>query len=149
VKTETDDEAVATYAPLNTLKPVAPGVSIVDGPLIRFGMPWPKMPFPTRMTVVRLADGALFVHSPTPLVPSLREEITALGRVRWIIGPNRIHYWWIPEWRQAFPEAEIYVAPRVREQAKGRLDFPCHELDRACGFLGTPNWRRCRSPAAS
>lgn len=125
---------VATYPPLNTLKPVAPGVSIVDGPLIRFGMPWPKMPFPTRMTVVRLADGALFVHSPTPLVPSLREEIIALGSVRWIIGPNRIHYWWIPEWRRAFPEAEIYVAPRVREQAQGRLDFPCHEFDGAEGY---------------
>src|SRR5690606_19387117 len=120
--------------PLNTLKPVAAGIWVVDGPLIRFGMPWPKMPFPTRMTVVRLAGGGLFVHSPTPLVPALRDAIDALGPVRWIIGPNRIHYWWIPQWRAAYPEADIYLAPRIREQAKGRLDFPCHMLEQARGY---------------
>jgi hypothetical protein len=45
-------------------------VWIVDGPVIRFGMPWPRFPFPTRMTVVRLTGGDLFLHSPTPLTPS-------------------------------------------------------------------------------
>lgn len=92
------------------------------------------MPFPTRMTFVRLPGDALFVHSPTPLVPELRKEIMETGTVRWIIAPNRLHYWWVPEWRQAFPEAEIYLAPRVREQAKGRIDFPCNDLDRAAGY---------------
>jgi hypothetical protein len=59
-----------TYAPTNTLKPVADNVWIVDGATIRFGMPWPKMPFPTRMTIVRLDGGALFIHSPTALTMS-------------------------------------------------------------------------------
>ncbi|HEV7275553.1 MAG TPA: DUF4336 domain-containing protein [Devosiaceae bacterium] len=128
------DQAAVTYPPLNTLKPVAPEVWIVDGPLIEFGMPWPKMPFPTRMTIVRLRGEELFVHSPTPLVPSLRKEVGVLGKVRWIIGPNRIHYWWIPDWRDAFPEAEIFLAPRIREQAKGRIDFPCHEIGGPDGY---------------
>lgn len=126
--------AEATYPPLDTPKPVAEDVWVVDGPLIEFGLPWPKMPFPTRMTVVRLSDDDLFVHSPTRLVPSLQEEVAALGRVRWIVGPNRIHYWWIPEWREAFPAAEVYLAPRVREQAGGRLDFPVHEMRGAEGY---------------
>ena len=79
-------------------------VWIVDGPVIRFGMPWPKFPFPTRMTVDSAdASGDLFVHSPTPLTPSLQAEIEREGRVRFIVGPNRIHYWWIPEWKAAFP----------------------------------------------
>jgi hypothetical protein len=128
------DHSQAVYPPLNTLKPVAPDVFIVDGPLIRFGMPWPKMPFPTRMTVIRLADGSLFIHSPTPLTTGLRAEIATLGTPRWIIGPNRIHYWWIPEWRDAFPTAEVYLAPRIREQAKDRIDFDCRDLDRASGY---------------
>ncbi len=117
-----------TYPPLNTLKPVAEGVWIVDGPLIRFGVPWLKMPFPTRMTVIRLAGGELFIHSPTPLVPELRSAIEGIGRPRWIIGPNRIHYWWIPEWRAAFAAAEVHLAPRIREQAGGRIDFAAHDL---------------------
>ncbi len=112
-----------TYPPLDTLKLVAENVWIVDGPLIRFGMPWPKMSFPTRMTVVRLAGG-LFIHSPTELAPELKVEIEcAGGSPRWIVGPNRIHYWWIPDWRAAFPEAEVYLAPRIKEQARGRIDF--------------------------
>lgn len=66
------DVSITTYPPLNTLKPVAKNVWIVDGPEIWFGMPWPKFPFPTRMTVLRLANGELFIHSPTPLTPPLR-----------------------------------------------------------------------------
>src|SRR3546814_2604514 len=56
-------EPLACYPPLNTPKPIATDAWIVDGPIIRFGMPWPKMPFPTRMTLLRLGDGDLFVHS--------------------------------------------------------------------------------------
>src|SRR3546814_3134822 len=70
-------------------------------------MPWPKMPFPTRMTVIRL-EGGLVVHSPTALTADLEAEIELLGPPRWIVGPNRIHYWWIPEWREAFPNAEVW-----------------------------------------
>jgi hypothetical protein len=35
------DDARATYPQLNTLKRVADNVWIVDGPVIRFGIPWP------------------------------------------------------------------------------------------------------------
>jgi hypothetical protein len=111
----------ATYPPLNTLKRVVENLWIVDGPIIRFGMPWPKMPFPTRMTVIRCRDGDLFIHSPTPLVPELRAEIETAGRPRWIIGPNRIHYWWIPEWRAAFRDADVYLAP-THQRAGRRSD---------------------------
>lgn len=123
-----------TYAPINTLKPVSDDVWIVDGPVIRFGMPWPKMPFPTRMTVVRLSSGDLLIHSPTPLPPALRAEIEAVGRPRLIVGPNRIHYWWIPEWKAAFPDAQVYLAPRIEEQAKRRIDFDTLPLDRRDGY---------------
>jgi hypothetical protein len=50
----------ALYEPVNTLKPVAPALWIVDGPVVRMaaglGL---SAPFPTRMTVVRLPDGTL------------------------------------------------------------------------------------------
>jgi hypothetical protein len=128
------DDVRSTYPPLNTLKPVADDLWIVDGPVIRFGLPWPKLPFPTRMTVIRLGSGELFVHSPTPLTPSLRAEIERQGRVRFIIGPNRIHYWWIPEWKAAFPDAEVYLAPRIREQAGRHIDFEGHALTATGGY---------------
>lgn len=128
------DDAIATYPPINTLKRVTDNVWIVDGPVIRFGMSWPKFPFPTRMTVVRLTSGDLFVHSPTPLTSSLRAEIQREGRVGFIVGPNRIHYSWIPEWQAAFPDAGVYLAPRIEEQAKGRIVIATMPLASADGY---------------
>jgi hypothetical protein len=128
------DKTQATYPPLNTLKPVADDVWIVDGPLIRFGLTILKVQFPTRATIIRLSDCGLFVHSPTPLGPALKAEIDKLGVPRWIIGPNRLHYWWIPDWHAAYPQAQVYVAPRTSEQSVGRLDFDCRALDRPSGY---------------
>ena len=124
----------ATYPPLNTLKRVADGLWIVDGPIIRFGMPWPKMPFPTRMTIARVDRGDLFIHSPTPRLPDLEADIESIGKPRWIIGPNRLHYWWIPEWSAGFPKAGVYLAPGIREQAAGRINFDHNVLDRDSGY---------------
>ena len=128
------DDQRGTYPPLNTLKQAAENVWIVDGPLIRFGPPLLKMPFPTRMTVIRLRDGSLFIHSPTPLADGLKAEIDALGPVAHLVGPNRIHYWWIPEWTAAYPGAQLWLAPRVREQAGERIDVPAQELAHEIGY---------------
>jgi len=127
-------DAEATYPPLNTLKPLARDLWIVDGPVIRFGpLPWPKMPFPTRMTVIRLGED-LLIHSPTPLLPTLKAEIEATGRPQWILGPNRLHYWWIPEWKAAFTDAAVWLAPWIPEQAAGRIDSDFSTLDRETGY---------------
>ena len=122
------------YFPINVLKPVAEDVWIVDGPVIRFGMPWLKMPFPTRMTIVRLPDQRLFVHSPTELTPALRAEIANLGSPTWIVAPNRIHYWWIPDWHAEYPSAEVFLAPRIREQAGKHIAFDAQTLDGDHGY---------------
>jgi len=129
-----DDLSPTTYPPLNTLKRVADNVWLVDGPSIRFGPPGLKMPFPTRMTVIRIDVSDLFVHSPTTLTPELRAEVAKLGRPRWIIAPNRLHYWWVRDWKIAFPDIGVYLAPRVIEQAGERIDFPYTDLDRERGY---------------
>ena len=123
-----------TYPPLNTLKLVADDIWIVDGPVIRFRAFGIRIPFATRATIIRLEGDRLFVHSPTPLVPGLKAEIDRTGVPRWIVGPNRLHYWWIPDWRSAYPEAEVYLAPRISEQAGGRIDFDCRTLDQPSGY---------------
>jgi hypothetical protein len=129
-----DDPSQGTYAPLNVLKSVADNVWLVDGPVIRFGPPGLKMPFPTRMTIIRTRASDLFVHSPTALTPDLMAAIAELGQPRWIIAPNRLHYWWTPDWKAAFPEAEVYLAPRIVEQAGARIDFRYSDLDRDQGY---------------
>jgi len=116
-------DVIETYEPTNILKTVADDVWIVDGPVIKFGYMGLKLPFPTRMTIVKLADGGLWVHSPTALTSSLKEQIDTLGQIRYLIAPNRIHYWWIEDWVGAYPGAETYAAPGVREQARDNDRF--------------------------
>lgn len=107
------------YEPINTLKPIAEDIWIVDGPLIRMQMYGLKVPFTTRMTVIRLQNGDLFLHSPTECTPWLREQIDSLGVVRHLVSPNKLHYAYVSAWGAAYPEAIKWASPGVRERAQG------------------------------
>jgi hypothetical protein len=126
-------EQTLTYPPLNTLDLVSEGVWIVNGPAIRFGPPLLRMPFSTRMSVIKLAGG-IFVHSPTLLVPSLKAEIDKIGAVKWIIAPNRLHYTWVQNWAEAFPAACVYLAPGIEKQARGRISVTLQGLRLSVGW---------------
>lgn len=104
------------YAPLNTLKPVAPDVWIADGPVIRFY----GLPFTTRMSVIRLPGGGLWLHSPIAPDPGLVAEVAALGPVAHLVAPNWIHYAFVGAWQALYPQAQCWAAPGVRERAASR-----------------------------
>ncbi len=105
------------YEPLNTLKPVAEDVWIVDGPVVHMAICGISIPFPTRMSVIRLSNGELFLHSPTALVDSLQSELARLGPVRHLVSPNKVHYASIAAWKAAYPDAHAWASPGVRERA--------------------------------
>lgn len=65
----------------------------------------------TRMTVIRLADGSLLLHSPVSLDPELRRELDAIGRVRFTVAPNRVHHLYAGEVAMVYPGARLWVAP--------------------------------------
>lgn len=74
--------------------------------------------YPTRMVVMRLSDGALFIWSPVALSPMLGAAVDALGPVRYVIAPNTLHHLFIPEWQQAYPNAKTYAAPGLRARRR-------------------------------
>ena len=80
----------------------------------------------TRMTVVRLGED-LFLHSPVPLDDELREALGAIGKVRWVVAPNRFHHFFIGDYARAFPDCRLYAAPGLPEKRRD-LDFHA-ELD--------------------
>jgi hypothetical protein len=55
------------------------------------------------------------------------------------VAPNRLHYWWLPDWRAAFANAAIFVAPKVKERAGSRINFECTVLDRDSGYPWDPD----------
>jgi hypothetical protein len=104
------------YEPLHALKPVAAGVWVADGGWIRFY----GMLFPTRMTVIRLTDGEIWVHSPIADRNGLADAVARLGPVRHLVAPNWIHYAWLPDWQTRFPGATSWGSPGVVDRARSR-----------------------------
>ena len=72
--------------------------------------------FGARMTVVRLADGSLFIHSPIELKAELKRELDELGPVGFVISPSRLHYMHLTDFAAAYPQAKIYAAPNFKRK---------------------------------
>ena len=98
------------------LKEVDEHIWIYDGDTVNFH----GFPFSTRMTVVRLPNGYLWIHSPEKLNNALKEELAALGKVEFIISPNKLHHLSLSEWLSVYPNAKYYAAPGL---AKKRRDI--------------------------
>lgn len=128
-------DAYVPYAPLNALKPVADDVWLLDGPEISMDYLGTRLPFPTRMTVVRLPGGGLWVHSPTEPDAAVFDAVERLGPVRHLVAPNTLHYWWIPEWHARFPQARVHAVEALRRRAKR----PLPEFT-ALGDAPDPDW---------
>jgi hypothetical protein len=93
-------------------------------------------PYPTRMAVIKLSGGGLFIWSPIPLTDDLRAEVDALGPVRHIIAPNSLHHLFLAAWKQAYPGAKVYAPPGLR---KKREDIA---FDADLGDAPDPEWAK-------
>lgn len=111
------DPAYMGLAPRNSLRHFGPGISVADGPVISyFGFP-----YPTRMAVIQLASGELFVWSPIALSATMEKEVDAMGVVRHLVSPNSLHHIYLNAWRRAYPNARTYAPPGLRQK---RADIP-------------------------
>lgn len=64
-----------------------------------------------RTSVIRLDDGRLLIHSPTPPTDEWKAAIAPLGEVAWLVVPNCFHHLGTPAAAAGYPAAKI-VAPR-------------------------------------
>lgn len=94
-----------TDPPLDRPKQVAANVWIVDsGPMMAMGI----LPLPVRMTIARLADGGLWVHSPTRFFAMLLRQREELGPIRHFVAPNSAHRTFLGEWQTYVPGATTW-----------------------------------------
>jgi hypothetical protein len=96
------------------LQQFGPEIWLADGPVMLFH----GFPYSTRMAVIRLSDGGLFVWSPIALSDPLRVSIDALGPIRHLVSPNSLHHLFLGEWQSAYPAARLYASPRLRCKRK-------------------------------
>ena len=88
-------------------------IFIDEIPLRFFGMQ-----LGTRMTIIRLKNDKLFLHSPTKLNSKLIEKINNLGKVAFIVAPNKLHHLFLDSYAKQYPKAVFYAAPGLAKKRK-------------------------------
>ncbi|MCP5373192.1 MAG: DUF4336 domain-containing protein [Hyphomicrobiales bacterium] len=112
------------------LEEFGPGLYAADGPEVSFF----GFPYPTRMAAAVLADGTVWVWSPVALDEDLARAVEALGVVRHIVSPNKIHHLFLGDWQRRWPDARLHAPPGL---ARRRPDL---RFDAELGDHPDPAW---------
>ena len=91
--------------------------------------------FLSRMTIIRLNDETLFVHSPSEIDDGTRHAINALGHVSFIVAPGSYHSLHVRSAQEAFPDAETFICPGIERK------LPDLEFDGILGDRPDPRWQ--------
>ncbi len=116
------------------LTPFGKNIWIVDGPNVRdMGLV-----FTTRMTVVRLSDGSVWVESPVTVPDEVLARIKGLGPVKFLVAATQRHVWRLKAWHGLFPAAQVW-APVKAALTLGDAGAPVNDV-----FTDTPaaGWSR-------
>ena len=91
---------------------------LVDGVVWAAERPftWNSIDVGGKMGVVKLEDGALWVHSPVDLDAPTKKAIDALGPVRHVVSPNYEHVKWAAQWKAAYPDATLWGCPGMKRK---------------------------------
>ncbi|WP_426958704.1 DUF4336 domain-containing protein [Muricoccus radiodurans] len=123
------------YVPLDMPKAVARNVFVVDSLMEGHG---PRPTLPVRMTVFRLEEGGLLLHSPTRYSPELQQALQAIGPIQHLVAPNIAHWTFLKEWQRALPDATTWAAPGLRE--RGQVQRSGLRLDHDLGHAAPAEW---------
>lgn len=69
--------------------------------------------FSARMSVIKLENGSVMLHSPCKIDGELKAAIESIGPVSCIVAPGSYHYFHIPSAQAAFPDAQTFICPGV------------------------------------
>lgn len=90
---------------MSQLRAFAGNIWIANGETVRdFGVL-----FTTRMTIVRLSNGSIWVSSPVSVSFQTLARISELGPVQYLISGTPRHVWRLEAWHTLFPEAQLWV----------------------------------------
>jgi hypothetical protein len=107
------------------LEEFGPRLYVADGPTVSFY----GFPYPTRMAAAKLADNTVWVWSPIALSKELASAVNAIGPVRHIVSPNKIHHLFLGEWVERWPDAHLYAPPGLA-QKRPDLHFKAELTDK-------------------
>jgi hypothetical protein len=110
---------------MEEIRDFANDIWLVDGPIVRdMGVL-----FTTRMTIVKLSNGSIWISSPVSVSFDTLKRISELGDVRYLIAATPRHVWRLATWHTLFPEAQLWASrPTLFTLQNGHLPIT--------GYLG-------------
>lgn len=93
---------------------------------------------PVRMTVIRLSNGDLLLHSPVRYAPTLRSQLERLGAIRYLLAPNIAHWIFLSDWQREVPQAETFAARGL--SARRQVRAAGIRIDRELGDTTPEEW---------
>ena len=78
--------------------------------------------FNSRMTIIRLSNGNLFIHSPCEIEEDTKISIEKLDKVEFIVAPGSYHHLYVGSAQRAFPEPETFICPGI-ERKNPEIEF--------------------------
>lgn len=93
---------------------------------------------PVRMTVIRLSNGDLVLHSPLRYSPALRDELERLGIIRYLLAPNIAHWMFLADWQREVPQAATFAARGL--SARKQVRAAGIRIDRELGDTTPQEW---------
>ncbi|MCP3395427.1 SDR family oxidoreductase [Bradyrhizobium sp. CCGB12] len=93
---------------------------------------------PVRMTVIRLSNGDLVLHSPVRYSPALRDQLERLGPIKYLLAPNVAHWIFLLAWQRQFPQASTFAARGL--SARKQVREAGLRIDRELGDITPGEW---------
>jgi short-subunit dehydrogenase len=90
------------------------------------------------MTVIRLANGELVLHSPTRYSPTVRSELERIGPIKYLLAPNVAHWMFLADWQRALPQALTFAARGLA--ARRQVRAAGLRIDRELGETTPEEW---------
>ncbi len=87
-----------------------------------------------RMTIIKLDNGDLFIHDPCEISDSIKDEIDAIGEVRYIVAPGSYHHLFVTDFQNKYPDAETFICPGLERKR------PDIQFDWILGNRPDPRW---------
>jgi hypothetical protein len=73
---------------------------------------------PRVMTIAKLADGRLVIHSAVALGDSEMKELEAFGKPAFLVVPNGSHRLDAPAYKRRYPEMKVVTAPASKQKVE-------------------------------
>lgn len=90
---------------MGTLQRLGDDLWVADGPT---AIDLLVIPYPTRMTIIRLPSGRLWLSSPVRLSYDRLQEVLDLGEPAHLVSATPRHHWRLEPWHALFPDATLW-----------------------------------------